>query len=342
MRCGAPAATRRRRWVTGCIAALLPTVVPARADVRDFLGRPVASVRVEVGGQPLADPALLPLIETRVGEALSMRRVRETIDHLVGLGRFLDIRVRAEAATAVPEGVALVWTLVPVQRVGHVEFAGQPALSQSALRAEINERVGLLPATTRVGEIVQALTAFYRERGYQQPQIRQRLAPGRQPEEVTLILAIEAGARTTIGNVAVKGEAGEAPAALIAELRLAAGRPVRSAGDRHAARRACHQAARSGLLRSPRHARTDLVRGFHDGQPGRRRRTRPSCARRVCGRSAAREPARNPRADSSGAQRRPRSAGRCEPQYRDLPSATGISLGRRVATSAKNAAARWC
>ena len=222
--CGAPGVSSAG-WVIAGLAALLLTVTPARADVRDFLGRPLTSVRVEVGGQPLADPALLPLIETRVGDALSMRRVRETIDHLVGLGRFQDIRVRAEAAEANSDGVALVWTLVPVQRLARVQFEGQPALSQASLRAEINERVGLLPPTTRVAEIVQALTAFHRERGYQQPQIRPRLAPGRQPEEVTLILAIDAGVRTTIGNVTVQGETGQTPASLIADLRLAAGRP---------------------------------------------------------------------------------------------------------------------
>ena len=150
-------------------------MTPAAADVRDFLGRPLADVRVEVGGQPLVDPAVVQLIETRVGEALSMRLVRETIDHLVGLGRFQDIRVEAAASPARADAVSLIWTLVPVQRIAHVEFTGEPALSASELRTEISERFGVLPAGPRAPEIVQALIVFYRDRGYQRPVIEPRL-----------------------------------------------------------------------------------------------------------------------------------------------------------------------
>ena len=39
-----------------------------RAEVDDqFIGRTVADMRVEVAGEPLLDPAVLELIETRVG-----------------------------------------------------------------------------------------------------------------------------------------------------------------------------------------------------------------------------------------------------------------------------------
>ena len=73
------------------------------ADVRDFLGRPLADVRVEVGGRRYTEPSVLQLIETRVGEPLSMEHVRETIDHLVGLGRFEDVRVFAEPRRRAPD-----------------------------------------------------------------------------------------------------------------------------------------------------------------------------------------------------------------------------------------------
>src|SRR5687768_14976309 len=86
---------------------LMFAAAPARADVRDFLGRPLVDVRVEIGSVALADDSVLQLIETRIGDALSMQRVRETIDHLVGLGRFEDVRVFAESSATRPEGVVL-------------------------------------------------------------------------------------------------------------------------------------------------------------------------------------------------------------------------------------------
>jgi hypothetical protein len=40
---------------------------------------------------------VLELVETRVGEPLAMRDVRGTIEHLVGVGRFEDVRVSRRA-----------------------------------------------------------------------------------------------------------------------------------------------------------------------------------------------------------------------------------------------------
>ena len=151
------------------LAIALCLVSSAFADVRDYLGRPLVDVRVEVGGVLYTEASVLELIETRVGEPLSMERVRESIDHLVGLGRFEDVRVFADASDTRPGGVTLRWVLVPVQRIAEIEFAGNPGVSRNSLRAEITERVGSLPVTSRVPEIEEAVRTFYAERGYRQP-----------------------------------------------------------------------------------------------------------------------------------------------------------------------------
>lgn len=191
-----------RTVVVALSIALLQTA-NAFADVQDFLGKTLVDVRVEVGGVLYSEPSILQLIETRVGEPLSMERVRESIDHLVGLGRFEDIRVFAEASAARPDGVILRWIMVPVQRITNVDIDGNAGFSSNSLRAEIVERVGALPVSSRVGEIEQALRAYYAERGYRQPTIRSEIEPMTAPELATLNLTIDAGPRTTIGQVTV-------------------------------------------------------------------------------------------------------------------------------------------
>jgi outer membrane protein insertion porin family len=198
---------------------------PVAADVRDFIGRTLTDVRVEVGGLPYADPSVLQLIETRVGDALSMQRVRESIDHLVGVGRFEDVRVYASASPPPAEGVTLRWVLVPVQRIARVEVEGRPGFAAAVIRSEVAELTGTLPVTARVEEIVDGLRSFYAERGYRRPSIEPQLLPGRAPELATLHLAIDAGVRTSIGHVAIAGETGLTPAAVLHELRLERGRP---------------------------------------------------------------------------------------------------------------------
>ena len=75
-----------------CLAG---TASAARADVADYLGRVVVSVGFEAEGRPLADPRIAEAIQNHVGQPLLMREVRESLVHLLSLGRFEDVVVRA-------------------------------------------------------------------------------------------------------------------------------------------------------------------------------------------------------------------------------------------------------
>ena len=79
------------------VAVARPRRRPGRRS--SILGKTITDVRVEIAGVPVADAGVLELVETRVGEPLAMRDVRGTIDHLVGLGRFEDVRVFASSPT---------------------------------------------------------------------------------------------------------------------------------------------------------------------------------------------------------------------------------------------------
>jgi outer membrane protein insertion porin family len=207
-------------FVTALLAA-----TPADADVREFLGRTLVDVRVELGTVPLVERSVLELVETRVGEPLSMEQVRETIEHFVGLGRFEDIRVFAQPASTTGEGVVLRWLLVPVQRIVEIQVAGQTAFDEGTLRAVITERFGVSPPISRVAEIEKILTEYYRDRGYGRSTIRSQLVAGRAPELATLSLTIDPGPRILVGDVIIRGDVVRAPAALLAELHLDRGRP---------------------------------------------------------------------------------------------------------------------
>lgn len=185
------------------LAAALALGGDAEAGVEQFLGRDVADVRVEVAGRLLLEPAVLELIETRVGEPLTMRRVRATIDHLVGLGRFEDIRV---LATPFEQAVVILWQLTPVRRIGSVSVTGRAAVSAREIRTELLERHGASPSAVRVPDMVGALQSYYADRGYRSAAIVPTLEAGRAvPERVTLVLAIDAGIPTTIAETTVSG-----------------------------------------------------------------------------------------------------------------------------------------
>jgi outer membrane protein insertion porin family len=213
------------RVLAAVFVAVAATSVPAFADIADFVGKPLADVRVELGGQPLLDRAVLDLIQTRIGDNLQLEQIRDSIDHLIGLGRFEDVRVYAEPSVTRPGAVTLLWALVPVQRIAKVNLSGNLQLDASAVRAAITERVGARPSTVRLPEILDAVRAYYAERGYRAPRLESRVVPDTTPEVVSLTLVIDSGSRTRVGRVSVSGSPPISDEAIAAQLEVEPGRP---------------------------------------------------------------------------------------------------------------------
>lgn len=245
-----------------CAAVLLllaPRPGAAQPDPVAFLGRPIVDVELEVAGRPFHDPQVLELVETRIGELVTMREIRETIDHFVGLGRFEDVRVEAREAG---DGVALRYVLVPVRRIRDVELRGALGVSEAALRTELSERHGPQPSAARLGELVETLRRYYRERGYARPQITPLLEAARTPEDVTAVFTVDPGPRTRIRSTVVTGESGVAPAQLYARLGVEPGRPY----DRQEIER--RLAAYEEELRGRGHYEADVSHRVVEGEDG--------------------------------------------------------------------------
>ncbi len=210
-------------WI---VATLMLCARPSiAADITDFLGRPIADVQVQIIGEPVKDAAVLAAVETRTGEPLSMEQVRKTLDHLVGLGRFEDVRVFAESVGGEPPGVRLRWELVPIQRIVKIDVTGNPTFPEAQVRSTLTERHGSTPSTARLDEMVATLRAFYADRGYDSPTITPRVVTRAPIEEAELVLTIDAGRRTTLGDIVVEGLANEPTQPVLSALRVRVGGP---------------------------------------------------------------------------------------------------------------------
>jgi outer membrane protein insertion porin family len=213
-----------RLLLVSAFATFFAAVATAdQAQPSPYLGQTVTDVRVEIAGQPAADPNVLGLIETRVGDALEMLAVRSTIDHLVGLGRFEDVRVLASPAE---QGVSVQWLLSPVRRIARVSVSGDPVLPVAAIRSELTDRYGALPSSNRVAAMVTTLQAYYADRGFPKATILPRIEEQEPaPERVELILSIDAGERVRIGAAQITGTPLEPAPEVLDRLDLQPGRP---------------------------------------------------------------------------------------------------------------------
>ena len=210
--------------VVYALAALLALApAEARADVADYLGKPVASLTIRFEGRTITDTRLTSLIETTVGRALAMREVRESITHLFSLALYEDVRVIAAAA---PGGVALIYELIPLHPVERFEFVGEvPGVVAGRLRQGLVERYGRSPRAARATEMAGDVEQMLRDAGYLTARATAKAQVRHVPEQTTLMFGLEPGERARVGTVSVDGNLGISPAQLLARLGLRSGVP---------------------------------------------------------------------------------------------------------------------
>lgn len=205
--------------------ALIAAAAPLRAQSIDqFVGKPVASVRMNFEGRELQDPELLALVDTRVGAPLKMADVRETMAHLHGLGRFQDVEVHATLTPAA--SVDLLYDLIPLHSVRRIVFRGQLGVGEGELREFVRDRFGTSPPVGRAADAARGLTELLAQHGFLAAQVTPQPVVEHAPERTILVFNVEAGAQARIGEVRVMG--GEPPGqpSIRARARFRPGQPL--------------------------------------------------------------------------------------------------------------------
>ena len=157
----------------------------------------MVEVRLFRGGQEIRDPATLDLVETRTGQPLSMRQVRESLGHLlISLGEFADV-----SATADPAGVVLRYDLIPLQAAVDVEVRGSLGRSQQALLDLIARRFGRTVRPDQIPDAVTFLEELYRESG----RYAARITPDTGPAGNRLVFVIDQGPAARIRRIDLRG-----------------------------------------------------------------------------------------------------------------------------------------
>jgi outer membrane protein insertion porin family len=161
-------------------------------------GAPIVEILLDEEGRVVNEPAVLRLIETRVGDRLSVRSVRDTIAHLMAFGRYEDVQVMSEPMNG---GVRVKYLLLPRHPIDRIEFVGMVELSEDDLRRLITERFGASPSPTRISEVAEALRLEYRRRGYPGAKLTPRVEATHDPDRSTLVIEVTAGPQARVLDV---------------------------------------------------------------------------------------------------------------------------------------------
>lgn len=208
----------RRASCRGVVVAMwLLAASPTRAaEVADFVGRTVVEVQLYRDGQPLQDRSTWDLVETRTGQPLSIRQIRESMTHLFSLGEFADVQV---FATANPSGVVLHYHLILLQAAVDVEVRGSLGRSRQALLDLIARRFGPTVRIDQVPDAVTFLEELYRESG----RYAARITPDTGPAGNRIVFEIEQGPAARIRRIDLRGASVDGGDRALARLGLAVG-----------------------------------------------------------------------------------------------------------------------
>jgi outer membrane protein assembly complex protein YaeT len=241
-----PGRTPRRGGLAAAAVALvaLAAAAPALGDIADFIGLPVAWVRLVVDGRETTEPALSQLVVVRLGQPFAVRDVRETVLHLYASGRFEDVRVDARREGT---GVAVRFELTAARPVTAIAFAGdlnQPGIDEGRLRRAIVDRAGPTPPVARAPELERIIDAALRTQGYLRPKVSGAPVVNAAANRTILVFTVDPGPRAAIGTIDVSGPE-SARAEFLSQAQLVTGAPfVRDAivarVDKYVASRRSH------------------------------------------------------------------------------------------------------
>ncbi len=185
----------------GVVACLMATSGrAAQRDIERFLGESIVEVQIVSDGVRVASASVAELVETRIGEPLSMRQVRESLAHLYSLGGYGGIDV---GASALRGGVALLYELRPLEVIDRVEFSGQLGLSADDLRQAVARALGVAFDGGTVDAVVDRTREYYRARGFLGAQVVPRLEGSRARR--VLRLDIDSGRRAPVSAFRIRG-----------------------------------------------------------------------------------------------------------------------------------------
>ena len=195
---------------------LLALSTTARAADPEVVGKVLADVQVFRDGVLADDRSILDMVETRRGQPLSMRQIRESVTHLFSLGEFADVRV---SATEEPHGVVLRYDLIPLQAAVNVEVRGSLGRSRQELLDLITRRFGRTVQSDQILDAVAELEELYRESG----RYAARITPSSGPAGGRLVFDIDQGPAARIGRIDVLGAPEDGLASVLARLGLREG-----------------------------------------------------------------------------------------------------------------------
>ena len=133
----------------------------------------VDSVRVK-GNQRIEEEAILAVVKTRAGDGLDYDQLDKDLRDIYKMGFFTDVKIEIEDGS---EGKIVVFDVTEKPSIGKIAFKGNKSVDDSELEKELGIKLYSILDHNEVRQSINRLMDFYRQKGYYNMDIKERLKP---------------------------------------------------------------------------------------------------------------------------------------------------------------------
>lgn len=184
-----------------------PAIIARAQNVEDLTGKIISQVRIRIEGSTVDTAAeeYRREIQVRDGVQFSASLIRSSLANLLTAG--LASNARAEATAGPGESVIVTFFIVPLARIGVVEFEGlTPLIPAEDLRARLTELERGSPySETAVKTGADQIIEILRDRGYYQASVEPSATIDATGSSARVVYRINTGDLATISSVTLTG-----------------------------------------------------------------------------------------------------------------------------------------
>ncbi len=172
-------------------------VSTASEDSNPFL---IKSIEIQ-GSETMPAETILGIIQTRVGEEVSLKQIREDVKVLFKFGQFSDIQVNSSGTE---DGIHLTFVLKEWPKIKEIDLSGNEKLSDG----KINDVLTIEPGHSLSGKLIHEnkdkITSLYQRKGYYLAQVEPETIPNSEGT-VNLSFNINEGHKIEVEEIDIIG-----------------------------------------------------------------------------------------------------------------------------------------
>ncbi len=133
----------------------------------------VGSIVVE-GNQRIEKEAILAVVMTRKGDSLNFDKLDRDLRDIYRMKYFMDVKIDIKDG---PDGKIITFIVTEKPSIGEIVFKGNKKLRDQELEEEVGIKLYSILDDNEIRQSINRLTDFYREKGYYNAEIKERIEP---------------------------------------------------------------------------------------------------------------------------------------------------------------------